>query len=200
MLKTASTLEEFWDLAHSRADSWWTSGTPFERVRDAFSLEGDLAQRNVLVIGVGRGTELFGFRAAGAHASGLDISEEARTRFAGEFSMFSQETITGTFDLMVMHLVAQHMSDEALVALLAALEPHLSTKGELHIQFACPIHPRQAPGAAESATNLMGGGRTREILEILALAEKSFTVTDLRVIAVFPEHRAYHLAATLSRT
>jgi hypothetical protein len=196
--RRAGSLHEFWQRAHSNPTSWWTSGTPFDYIRGVFRLPKDLTNLKALVIGVGQGNELHGFRDAGAIVSGLDIAEAARERFATEFPMYTEETLSGTFDVMVMHLVAQHMSNAQLARLLGTLSPHLSPDGLLHVQFACPLGTEEDEALkTEAAMTLKRGLRTRQILEIIGLADPAFSIADLRFIGAFPEYRMYHLAAAL---
>jgi hypothetical protein len=198
LLGRAPSLEEFWDDAHGQRASWWTSGTEFAHVAKVFELPADLRGLRALVIGVGQGQELHGFRDRGALPAGLDVSTTAIQRFGTEFPMFSKDTLRGAFDIMTMHLVTQHMSDVQVDDLFAVLADHLAPDGILHVQFAGRVADGSGPqGHEESLAALKEGARTRKILEVLRLCEGHFTVTDLRVSGMYPAYASYHLVASL---
>jgi hypothetical protein len=62
ILSKSKTQPDFWENAHERQESFWTSGTSFEVVTTKLKVTQKLRNKNVLVVGVGQGQELYGFQ------------------------------------------------------------------------------------------------------------------------------------------
>lgn len=136
----------------------------------------------------------------GAKVSGLDISSNARDRFKNLGVMYDWNTLEGTYDLIIMHLVAQHMSDKSLSSSLEKLTRCLKTRGILKIQFAGLLNGKYgAVNHEESEVNLKGGGRVRSILEIINLhKEAGLIVKDMRVTSFHSNYNSVHFVVESS--
>ena len=147
----SNSLISFWESAHASSRSWWTSGTNWDHIKAVFQIESSLEGKSLLVIGVGQGQELVSALKDGAKVSGLDISSNARDLFKNLGDMYDWETLKGTYDLIIMHLVAQHMSDKSLNSSLEKLTRHLKPGGILKIQFAGLLNGKYDAGNHEES-------------------------------------------------
>ena len=161
-----------------------------------------MRNKNVLVVGVGQGQELYGFHKRGAHVSGLDISKNSFVRFGRDFQMYNWENLVGKYDVVTMHLVAQHLSDTQLRKYLLILSLHLSPKGKIYIQFLNRIGGDEIKlKSLETKTNFKSGGRSRNLKDILNLmAVCDLNVLDFFVSDVFKENQLVHISIIASGT
>ena len=112
--------------------------------------------------------------------------------------MFSWETIEGNFDYILMHLVAQHLSDATCREYINILSSHLTTRGKLIIQFSSPLG-HVPENSSEDIETLKGGGNSRSLERILGLYPISNQyVVKARIASVYPEHSAVHIVVTSS--
>jgi cyclopropane fatty-acyl-phospholipid synthase-like methyltransferase len=189
----------FWDSAHTSLESFWTSGTDFLHISKMFNLPDLLTGMKILVIGVGQGKELYGAQRAGAKVFGLDISQKAREKFNNDFVIYDWTNIDGHFDIIIMHLVAQHVSNKELLKMLKSCKAHLATGGIFHVQFSVPLNLResQIPADIEELPFLMSGSRVRSIKNILELYEDAgLILEEVLVTQVFKEFQSLHLVVS----
>jgi hypothetical protein len=136
------TTPQFWDAAHRASDAPNLTGSAFDEEIGNLHV-GDLIQpdQRVLNIGVGMGYTTKGLLDRGCKVSICDISSVAFDQFKGRVEgAYLPEQLAQLpdmhFDLALSHLVAQHMSDEALDHQFEAVLRGLNLTGVFAIQFA----------------------------------------------------------------
>jgi hypothetical protein len=83
----------FWDSAHDRSSSIWTSSTPFDYLKSIFMFEDFDTSTRILIVGIGTGSELEGHRSRGfTQVHGVDISEVAIQKLS-HFNVFSWDQL-----------------------------------------------------------------------------------------------------------
>jgi|688.fasta_scaffold174589_2 hypothetical protein len=114
--------------------------------------------------------------------------------------MYNWENLVGKFEIVTMHLVAQHLSNTQLRKYLLILKDHLSIKGKIHIQFLNRIGGDEVNfKSLEAKTNLKSGGRSRNLKDILNLmVDCNLNVEDFFVSDVFKEQKLLHVSIIAS--
>jgi hypothetical protein len=198
VLQSSSNLENFWDNAHKSDNSFWTSGTDYLEVKNIFELPDNFENKKVLIVGVGQGTELNGVLESGGIVSGLDISEIARMKWGSIAPMFSWSSLKGDFDYILMHLVAQHLSDTTCSEYLETLSNHLMPGGRLVIQYASPLG-LVPESSSDNIENLKGGGYTRSLEKIFGLYQSTNQhIIASRISNVYPKNNCVYIVVTSS--
>jgi hypothetical protein len=195
-----NNLEDFWFKAHEREKSFWTSGPSFEVIEKNYSLESIDKNlfRKVLVVGVGQGTELIGLKKLGFICTGVDIEASLKLKFS-EFEIFTWQDLVGTYDLVIMNLVAQHCSDETLKIIFNTLRAHTHLNSKIMIQFSMPFNTRVKDYFEENGIDInnvetyISGSRMREFSEINYLAYvTNMSIHEMRIVEIFQEYSTVH--------
>lgn len=192
-IKESSTgILDFWNRAHDKGRSFWTSGTPFNEIIDFFNLYVDpnfKKGKKVLVVGVGQGTEIDGFKSLQFDVSGLDIVDDLDKKF--NTTIYSYSNLRGRYDLIVMHLVAQHMDDFTLRNAFNLLNHHLKESGSLFVQFAISFGEHLK--SDQSISLQKNGSITRIYSEINDIAFKSnLIISEFNIKRYYPEYGMCH--------
>ena len=138
------TLRKFWEDCHignneyavlvsdGNGSNLWRSLNIFNRI---------LKRTKVLEIGVGQGSDIRKINEAGSNVYALDISQQAIDKvkdiIKGSWLAENIDTLPSNFfDVVISHLVTQHMSNEDFKKQLKAVLRSLNSKGVFALQFA----------------------------------------------------------------
>lgn len=141
LIDSATDLKQFWELAHVSRAHLWISGTPPKEIYERLNIKEliDTKGLSILNVGVGEGYCERDLVERGHLVDALDVCDSAISKvdvYIGKGFLFAQDLPTRSYDLVLHHLVAQHMTHknlrEQLVHLLRALKPD----GLLAMQFA----------------------------------------------------------------
>jgi len=140
LIDSAHDLKQFWELAHVSGAHLWISGTPpmeiYERLNINKLIDGKTI--SILNVGVGEGYCEMDLAERGHSVDALDVSESAISkvdRYIGRGYLSAQDLPGHYYDLIIHHLVAQHMTHEDLRDQLNHLMRALSPEGLLAMQF-----------------------------------------------------------------
>ena len=145
VLRKSRSVENFWDLAHQVGNTRWLTGsTPAAELGFLRYSPRALSQEKVLIVGVGKGLTSNYLSDLGLNVEVLDISKIAfdslTTNIRKRHLASNYETLpTSYYDVILHHLVAQHMSFSALWKQLSALINSLNIGGSLRIQIASSL-------------------------------------------------------------
>lgn len=138
------SVESFWKLAHFLKSSRWITGSqPEDELRNLQFSEIENLVQKILIVGVGSGETANYLHLAGYSVSVLDISEVALRHVNQSVIKYSTSDYLkippNEFDLVLHHLVAQHMINSDLIDQLEVLYRSLKKGGEIRIQLASSL-------------------------------------------------------------
>jgi 2-polyprenyl-3-methyl-5-hydroxy-6-metoxy-1,4-benzoquinol methylase len=140
IVENAESVTDFWELAHKDKSHPWLSGTPplevFERLKIQDHLK--IGNRSILNVGVGEGYCTYALSKQGNTVDALDISSNALANVANftEYQFLDAANLDAKkYDLILHHLVSQHMSHVNLSAQLSHLIRSQKVDGILALQF-----------------------------------------------------------------
>jgi hypothetical protein len=179
----SNTIYDFWLKAHNHLESFWTSGTSWEYIKDVFNLDPKFINgSNVLVNGVGQGNELFGAQSEGANVQGYDlVVPPAEALKVFEIFDPSNRPPSSSFDLILCHLVFQHCDDLTSIEILKIIELSLKDAGTAKIQFSIPMYDFVEKKDLNLDV-LKSGSNHRDITAIYKLFEN----TNLKILKFQP--------------
>ena len=145
ILQNASTLQEFWNESHKTQNlRWLTNSNPESELE---FLDFDLnksSQTRILVVGVGTGSTANYLADRFKFVDAIDISEIALQNLSPKikyrFTTNNYNLIPDRkYDVVLHHLVAQHMSTKELLLQIIELEKKLDFFGEIRMQIASSV-------------------------------------------------------------
>ncbi len=142
------SVQEFWNTAHREGMHLWLTGSEPREVFRRLGIEERLfgtqvSELEILNVGVGEGYCTRYLSEHGAVVDCLDISEVALKRvrpFSRQRFLTVDDCASNSYDLIIHHLVAQHMSHIDLQRQMAGLIRALKPQGILAIQYAGSAH------------------------------------------------------------
>ena len=166
IVENAESVAEFWQLAHRDKSHLWLSGTPPWEVFERLKVLEYLEQRNlrILNVGVGEGYCTSALTQQGHHLDALDISLNALKNVASvtENQFVNASDLSDKkYDLILHHLVAQHMSHNDLSTQLRHLIRSLNNDGLLALQFVSSCENDQLVTEDDGLSAQMHGGVLR---------------------------------------
>ena len=166
IVENAGSVAEFWELAHRGKSHLWLSGTPpsevFERLKVLEYLEN--RKLRILNVGVGEGYCTSALTQQGHQLDALDISLKALENVADvTVNQFinASDLSNEKYDLILHHLVAQHMSHKDLSTQLGHLIRSLKNDGFLALQFVSSCENDQFVTEDDCLSTQMHGGVLR---------------------------------------
>lgn len=145
LLTTSKSVEEFWESSHEIDSELWLTGTDPNWLFNYYDLNSTLKdgsrKLNILNVGVGRGDCTKALVSTGHFVSVLDISSVAIEKVADIVKQTYLATNlkslpSAEFDVIIHHLVAQHMSLVDLELQVDTLISSLAKNGILCMQIA----------------------------------------------------------------
>lgn len=176
------SIGQFWETAHKTKELLYLSGYPGAEIWERLRVVDRIVPRAVVLnIGVGMGhcTRALAERGCIVHA--LDISREGLASISDIATTWHVDELdripSKVFDLVLSHLVWQHMRDDALDAQMGAVFRSLKTDGLWASQFSVPC-PNGPPLHEYTELDAMGGRvlRTNEIVARLVYAAGGKTI------------------------
>jgi SAM-dependent methyltransferase len=131
----------YWDTCHTNNDKMWLAGSHLQEVLLSLDIKAVKVNGNTLVIGVGLGYEVQGLREFTTLVDVLDISEVALSRVrdithAQYLASEIWKLPISRYDLVISHLVAQHMNDRDFKKQLELVIRSLKADGVYALQIA----------------------------------------------------------------
>lgn len=126
--------KEFWDLQHSSVNVALLTHTPPDLVFLYHRISPPPCGKAVLDLGVGNGDMSKRLVSLGNSVTSCDVSGVALSKVDPAATVCFTNDLAGhgPFDLAIMHLVSQHVSDDDLVDLLSSIR--LSKNGVISMQ------------------------------------------------------------------
>ena len=197
LLTTSENVQEFWELSHEIDSKLWLTGTNPNWLFDYYDLNPILKNSsrflNILNVGVGRGDCTKALSKLGHLVSVLDISSVALEKVA----KFVEQTYLAKdidllpiseFDLIIHHLVAQHMSIVDLELQVEALVASLAKDGLLCMQIAS-YKESERNDVSDGEMECMMGSVGRSEQSIRTLFERStLTILEIARTNVYEEY------------
>ena len=178
LIVSAESFEHFWNSAHESGTHLWISGTPPKEIYERLHIRGLLSGNllSVLNVGVGEGYCEVDLNRKGHSVDALDISEIALKRvekYVGKGFLSAHDLSESKYDLIIHHLVAQHMTHKELEEQLAQMVRSLKPLGLLAMQFASSQMNPEFNQPDNDKTLVMSGGVLRSKKLIKELVENS---------------------------
>ena len=141
LINSSHDPEQFWEAAHVSGAHLWISGTPPKEIYERLNIKKLVGVKglSILNVGVGEGYCEMDLVERGHSVDALDVSESAISkvdRYIGRGYLSAQDLPGHYYDLIIHHLVAQHMTHEDLREQLIHLLRALKGDGLLAMQFA----------------------------------------------------------------
>ncbi len=172
LVKSAVGIVDFWDKAHATSSHLWISGTPPREIYGRLKVEKLLASRSlsVLNVGVGEGYCEFDLTKKKHSVDSLDISQVALNRVGkviGAGFLSASLLPLNKYDLILHHLVAQHMTHKDLEIQLVNLINSLKDDGLIAMQFASSAKIKNFVESDADPVVVMSGGvlRSKKFIE-----------------------------------
>jgi len=137
---------DWWESCHKKDHKFWLSGTNPQKIWESLKIAHLIIPGTIVLnIGVGLGYDTFELAKHGCIIDALDISETALARVMIVVSRIwltsqIQDLPPNTYDLVISHLVAQHMSNQDLSEQITHVIRSLKSSGVFAIQFAYPLN------------------------------------------------------------
>ena len=166
VVESADSVAEFWQLAHRDRSHLWLSGTPPIEVFKRLKILDYLLSTNlhILNVGVGEGYCTSALNQQGHKVDALDISLNALdnvSRFTENQFVDASVLSNNKYDLILHHLVAQHMSHNDLSVQLLHLIRSLRSDGILAMQYVSSCKDEQFVTEVDDLSAQMHGGVIR---------------------------------------
>lgn len=141
LIDSAHDLKQFWESAHVSGAHLWISGTPPKEIYERLNIEKLISVKglSILNVGVGEGYCEMDLVERGQLVDSLDVCDSAISKVKGYIRqgfLDAQDLPSRSYDLVIHHLVAQHMTHEDLREQLRQLLRALKSDGLLAMQFA----------------------------------------------------------------
>ena len=141
LINSAHDLEQFWEAAHVSGAHLWISGTPPKEIYERLNIKKLVGVKglSILNVGVGEGYCEMDLVEKGHLVDALDVCNSAISKvhdFIRQGYLAAQDLPSRSYDLIIHHLVAQHMTHEDLREQLIHLLRALKGDGLLAMQFA----------------------------------------------------------------
>lgn len=197
LLTTSESVEEFWESSHEIDSELWLTGTDPNWLFNYYDLNStlkDVSRRlKILNVGVGRGDCTKALVGTGHFVSVLDISNVAIEKVAN----IVQQTYlasdlkslpSGEFDVIIHHLVAQHMSIVDLELQVEGLISSLAKNGLLCMQIAS-YQKNERNDANDGKTECMMGAVGRSEKSIRSLFDRpTLRILEITQTNVYEEY------------
>jgi len=173
-VREVKNLTDFWEAAHSQRKQLWLTGSTPSEVIARLDVIPDIAldDASILDVGVGLGFMVEYLCDLGKRTAALDVSQSALNRvkyWTSNCYRDASDLPTNSFSLIMHHLVAQHMHDDALRLQIVHLIRSLRDGGVIAMQFAAPMTGGGVPTIDQSLELQAGGGVTRTPEEMCSL-------------------------------
>jgi hypothetical protein len=186
-LYKSNSIENFWDVSHKNSISLWLTGSDPNYIIQYYKLSDFLdSKRKILNVGVGLGTCTNFYFKLGHEISAFDISKEALNRvrsFTHQTYLTSEIDLVpdGYFDLIIQHLVVQHMSYKDFATQFKHLIKKIDNRsGKYCIQFATGLTlPNDTDDSLEICKS--GGVLYSEAKIKLLLSESNISNYELEI-------------------
>lgn len=175
LVDESESLSDFWERAHASNTHLWISGTPPKEIYERLNI-GDLISENkfsILNVGVGEGYCEADLSNKGHSVDALDISQSALKRVQKHVRngfLSARDLPTNSYDLIVHHLVAQHMSHNDLEEQVTHLIRSLKKNGVIAMQFASSQRDHTLVTSDQVKSVVMSGGVLRSKNSIQEIA------------------------------
>lgn len=141
LIDSAHDLKQFWELAHVSGAHLWISGTPPKEIYERLNIQRLIGAKglSILNVGVGEGYCEMDLVERGHSVDALDVCDSAISKVDGYIRrgyLAAPDLPSRSYDLIIHHLVAQHMTHEDLREQLTHLIRALKRDGLLAMQFA----------------------------------------------------------------
>ena len=141
LIDSAADFKQFWESAHVSGAHLWISGTPPKEIYERLNIQNLIGARglSILNVGVGEGYCEMDLVERGQLVDSLDVCDSAISKVKGYIRqgfLDAQDLPSRSYDLIIHHLVAQHMTHENLREQLIHLLRALKRDGLLAMQFA----------------------------------------------------------------
>jgi SAM-dependent methyltransferase len=190
------SIREWWDKAHLRNDAEWLTGSDGPSIWRALKVSSLIKPgTKILNIGVGLGQCTRGLAELGAKVSVLDISQTAidRVKDVIEEGFLSQDLghlPESTYDVVISHLVTQHILDQELESQIHHVMRSLKPSGLFAMQFAF-LWMQNQPTMNNTPEEAKVGGVCRTLRRMAELAESGDgSITWAQVLGSWPEYRS----------
>lgn len=178
LVDESDSLPDFWERAHASSTHLWISGTPPKEIYERLNIS-ELVSENkfsILNVGVGEGYCEADLSNKGHSVDALDISQSALRRVHKHVRkgfLSARDLPTNSYDLIVHHLVAQHMSHKDLEEQVTHLIRSLKKNGLIAMQFASSQRDHTLVTSDENKSVVMSGGVLRSKNSIQEIATHS---------------------------
>jgi 2-polyprenyl-3-methyl-5-hydroxy-6-metoxy-1,4-benzoquinol methylase len=133
-----SNIKDFWESNHKYKIHRWLTGSSLTQVKENLNISDLIDNRKLVILEVGVGLGYCTKDLAKKHkVDALDISLKALKnveKYCQQTYSASEKMQSNKYDLIIVHLVIQHMSDKSLKTLMIDLIRTLKPKGLLAIQ------------------------------------------------------------------
>lgn len=199
LVRRARSVPEFWDDAHRGNLHLWLSGTEPERIWGNLRVQDRVlaGPQRILNVGVGEGHDTRALAKLGHRVDALDISPTAlasvETVTENRFLPSDYDAIpAGEYDLVLHHLVAQHMSNADLERQLTVLVRSLKPEGVIALQFATLLNGSyDAVDDGPEAQKVGGVCRAPEALSLL-VDRVGGEILKMELVGEYPEYNSGH--------
>lgn len=178
LVNEAVSSTDFWENAHRSGAHLWISGTPPREIYTRLNISEVVSRDklSILNVGVGEGYCEVDLTNKGHSVDSLDISRSALMRvrnYVREGFLSAHDLQSNRYDLIIHHLVAQHMSCKDLEVQVTQLVRSLSRTGVIALQFASSQSDHTLTTSNQSESVLMQGGVLRSKTSIKGIANVS---------------------------
>ena len=196
ILISSKDIEDFWSISHkNQAKRWITGSSPQDELGYLDVSMTNLEQMKILVVGVGTGETSNYLASLGCDVDVLDITDNAFNCLSSDISekflvSHYSRIPNENYDLILHHLVAQHMSDENLIFQLNIIINSLKKNGELHMQFASSKNQKLNDGQQSALQQKKGHVlRSEERIKSM-LVNLNFREFSISKETEFPEYQS----------
>lgn len=183
LVSEATSSTDFWENAHRSGSHLWISGTPPKEIYARLNVSRFLSHDKLLIlnVGVGEGYCEVDLTNKGHFVDSLDISPSALFRvrkYVREGFLSAHDLPSNRYDLIIHHLVAQHMSCKDLEVQVAQLVRSLNPTGVIALQFASSQSDHTLITSNQSESVLMQGGVLRSQTSIQRITDRSLGIVE----------------------
>jgi len=133
-----SDIKDFWESSHEQKIQRWLTGSSLTQVKENLNISELVDNNNLIILEVGVGLGYCTYELSKRHKiDALDISLKALKnveKYCEKTYATSEKIQLNKYDLIIVHLVIQHMSNNSLKTLLIDLIRSLKPNGLLAIQ------------------------------------------------------------------
>ena len=133
-----SDIKDFWESSHRQKIQRWLTGSSLNQVKENLNISELVDKNQLTILEVGVGLGYCTYELSKRHKiDALDISLRALKnveKYCQKTYITSEKIQSNKYDLIIVHLVIQHMSNNSLITLLIDLIRSLKPNGLLAIQ------------------------------------------------------------------